>query len=70
MEKGIKSQPPRPPKEEGQLRTFGRETSKEECSEKMRKGLATNVADTTLVLVPKATNRGNQWHTKNPRKVL
>jgi len=28
------------------LGTFGRETSKEECSEKMRKGPATNVVGT------------------------
>ena len=36
--------------------TFGRETSKEEYSEKMRKRRATNVTDTTLVLVPRVAN--------------
>ena len=34
------------------------------------KGTATNVVDTTLVLVPRAANERNQWHTKNSRKVL
>ena len=34
------------------------------------KRLATNDADTTLVLVPKAANKGNQWHTEKPRKIL
>ena len=38
--------------------TFWRETSKEEYSKKINKGPATNVADTTLVLVPRAANRG------------
>jgi len=52
------------------LETFGRETSKEECNEKMRKGPATYVVDTTLVLVTRAAKRMNQWYTKNPRKVL
>ena len=56
MEKEIKSYFLGPPKEEGQLRNFCRETSKRENSEKIRKGLATNVADTTLVLVPKVAN--------------
>ena len=41
-----------PPKEEGQLGTFWKVTSKEECNEKIRKIPATNVVDTTLVLVP------------------
>ena len=70
MEKEIKSQSLGPLKEEGQLRTFWKETSKRENSEKIRKGLATNVTNTTLVLVPTATNGGNQWYTKNPRKML
>ena len=66
-----RSQPHKdPPKKEGQLGIFGRETSKEECNEKIRKGVATNVADSTLVLVPRAVKGRNQWHTKNPRKVL
>jgi len=39
--------------------TFWRETSKGENSEKIRKGPATNVSDTTLVLVPRAANGGN-----------
>ena len=66
-----KSQPHQdPPKKEGQLGTFGRETSKEESNEKMRKGPATNVANTTLILVPRVAKGGNQWHTKNHRKVL
>jgi len=36
------------------------ETSKEECNEKIRKRLAINVADTTLVLVFRVANGGNQ----------
>ena len=28
----------------------------------MRKGLATNIANTTMVLVPKGANGGNQWY--------
>ena len=39
---------------------FFRETSKGENCEKIRKGSATNVADTTLVLVPRTVNGGNQ----------
>jgi len=39
------------PKEEGQLGTFGRKTSKEECNEKIRKEPTTNIANTTLILV-------------------
>ena len=39
--------------------TFWGETSKGENSEKIRKGPATNVADTTLVLVLRAVNGGN-----------
>ena len=57
-------------KEEGQLGTFWGETSKGENSEEIRKGLATNVANTTLILVPRAANGGNEWYIKNPRKVL
>ena len=70
MEKEIKSQSLGPPKGEGQLKTFWRETSKWENSEKIRKELATNVANTTLVLVPRAANEGNQWYTKNLKNVL
>ena len=71
FEKRSKSQSHQdPPKEEGQLRTFGRKTSKEECNEKIREGPAINIVDTTLVLVPRAAKGGNQWHAKNPRKVL
>ena len=70
LEKEIKSQLLGPQKEESRLETFWRETSKKECSEKMRKGSATNVADITLVLVPRTANGENQWHTKNPRNVL
>ena len=70
MEKEIKSQSLGPPKEEGQLRTFWKETSKGENSEKIRKGPATNFTDTTLVLVLTAANGGNQWYTKNPKNVL
>ena len=51
------------------MEAFWRETLKKEYSEKMRKGLAINVADTTLVLVPKTINGGNQRYTKNPREV-
>ena len=47
-----------------------REISKGENSEKIRKGPATNVVDTILVLVPRAANGGNRWYTKNPKKVL
>ena len=36
----------------------------------MRKGLATNVAGTTLVLVPRGANGRNQWYTGNPRMTL
>jgi len=36
----------------------------------MRKGPTTNVADTTLVLVPKVANEGNKWYPKNPREAL
>ena len=36
----------------------------------MRKGPAINVADTTLVLVPRGANRGNQWYPRNPRMTL
>ena len=52
------------------LPIFWGETLKRENSEKIKKGPITNVADTTLVLVPRAANGGNQWYTKNPRKVL
>jgi len=70
LEKRNKSQPHQdPPKGEGQLETFWREISKEEYNEKMKKGPITNVADTTLVLVPLAANGWNQWHTKNPRNL-
>ena len=44
--------------------------TKGENSEKIRKGLATNVVETILVLVPRAANGGNRWYTKNPKKVL
>ena len=43
---------------------------KREKSEKIRKGTATNVTNTTLVLVPRIANGRNQWYTKNPRKML
>ena len=68
----IVSQPLEPPKREieGQLEIFGEGTSKWENSEKIKKGLVTNVADTTLILVPRVANGGNQWYTKNPRNVL
>ena len=36
----------------------------------MRKGLATNVVDIELVLVPKGVKRGNQWYPRNPRMAL
>ena len=36
----------------------------------MRKGPATNVADTTLVPVPNGVNGGNQWYPRNPRMAL
>ena len=58
------------PEEEGQLGTFGKETSKGENNEKIGKGPASNVADTTLVLVFRVANGGNQWYTKNPKKAL
>jgi len=44
------------PEEEGQLGAFGEGTSKEENNEKIRKGPATNVLDTTLVLVLRTEN--------------
>ena len=52
------------------LGAFGEGTSKEGNSEKIRKGPTTNVADTTLVLVPKVANGENQWYTKNPKVAL
>ena len=60
LEKEIKSLSLGPPKGEGQLKTFWRETLKGENCEEIRKGLATNVTDTTLVLVSNAANEGNQ----------
>ena len=36
----------------------------------MRKRPATNVADITLVLIPKGANGGNQWYPKNLRMTL
>jgi len=35
----------------------------------MRKGPATNLVGTTLVLVPRA-NGGNQWYHENPKRSL
>ena len=58
------------PERESQLGAFEKGTSKEGNSEKMRKGPATNVAVTTLVMVPKAANRGNRWYPSNPRMAL
>ena len=58
------------PKEEGQLGAFGEGTLKGENDEKIRKGPTTNVANTTLVLVPRAANGGNRWYTKNPKMAL
>ena len=46
--------------QENQLGTSGEGTSKEENSEKIWKGPTTNVANTTLVLVPQKANRGKQ----------
>ena len=59
-EKKIKIQPLGPPKRESLAGDFLGEISKEECSEKIRKGPTTNVVDTTLVLLLKAVNGGNQ----------
>ena len=56
--KRLKISPQDPPNEKGQLGTFWKETSKEEYSGKIGKGPATNVVDTTLVLVPRAARRG------------
>ena len=36
----------------------------------MRKRLATNDAGTTVALVPKGANGGNQWYLGNPRMTL
>jgi len=36
----------------------------------MRKGPATNVAGTTLALVARGANGGNQWYPRNPRMTL
>ena len=66
----LKVNPQDLPEEEGQLGTFGKGTSKEENGEKIRKGPATNIADTTLILVPKVVNGGNQWYTKNSKRTL
>ena len=35
----------------------------------MRKEPATNVADTTLVLIPSGTNRGNHWYSKKKKNL-
>ena len=70
LEKGIKSQPLGPPKRGMSVGDFQGETLKGKNNEKTRKGPATNVADTTLVLVSRVANGGNQWYTKNPRKAL
>ena len=35
----------------------------------MRKEPATNVADTTLVLIPSGTNRGNHWYQKKKKNL-
>ena len=56
QEERIESQPLGPPKEEGQLGAFWGETLKGEHSEKIRKGPATNITDTTLVLVLRVAN--------------
>ena len=45
-------------------------TLKGKNNEKIRNGPTTNIADTTLVLVSKAANGGNQWYIKNPKKAL
>ena len=58
------------PERESQLRAFEEGTSKEGNSEKIRKGSATNVADTTLVLISRIANGGKQWYTKNPKVAL
>ena len=65
-----KSQPIRTPQKRKVSWDFWKVTLKEEYNEKIRKGPVTNVTDTTLVLVPTVAKWGNQWHTKNPRKVL
>ena len=66
----IESQPLEPPKRGRSVGDLWGETSKGENNERIRKGPAINVVDTTLVLVPKVANGGNQWYTKNPRKAL
>ena len=58
-EERIESQPLGPLKKERSTGDFLGETSKEEYSEKIRKGPATNVADTILILEHRAKNGGN-----------
>ena len=36
----------------------------------MRNGPAINVTGTTLVLVPRGANGGNQWYPENPKLTL
>ena len=60
--------PPRTGKSVGGA--FEERILKEGNSEKIRKESITNVADTTLVMVHRAANRGNQWYTRNPRMAL
>ena len=66
----IGGQPLGPPKRRRLARDFWGGSSKGGNSEKIRKRPATNVANTTLVLVPRTANGGTQWYTKNPRNVL
>ena len=52
------------------VRGFEEETSKEGNSEKIKKGSATNVVNTTLVQIPRAANGQKQWYTKIPKVAL
>ena len=70
MFRSFGGQPFGPPKRGRSARDLWWGSSKRENSEKIRKGPTTNVTDTTLVLVPRTANWGNQWYTKNPRNVL
>ena len=70
MEKRIESQPLGLPKRGRLARDFWRGNIKRGNNEKIRKRPVINVADTTLVLVSRVTNGGNQWYPKNPSETL
>ena len=62
----IRSQPLGPPRRGRSARDFWRGTSKWDNSKEIRNGPATNVANTTSVLVFRVANGRNHWYTKKP----